>query len=612
MVVNMANTHKLSELDLSEEEVQRLTDAFKKEEFKKLFAEYAEEISNPENRKRYEAEIAQLEAERGMDIKFVQPEPGHVIKTTVNGETKVFINICKNEHIEKPSANKQKTQGGRYGLQWSIPHSFAPPREDTDKSGNKCRVFDVVFHPDTYRMGETNVRFRKMLHDTAFDGIERQFDVSIDRKNMKFPKMKFKGIPSATVIRSKSGEKSDGIDKDDIMNNFPYPYDEKTTEEKSKELERKFKEINGEKKSSNGNATKENQADPYTTPKYSIKHRSEIELDQFRNAPDARPSTRPKELVVEIDLPLLKSAVPVDLDIFERRLFLKSEEPAKYKLDLCLPYPVDEDNGSAKFDKSKKRLIVTLPVLADQTAKNFFEEIRNVGQISEERADGQSSLSEQGKPLIEVLSSSETGEISELAGSEITASLGDKQEVIDQVTDDSERNKNINDKDIWSSQDNFPENQNVRYTMPNFDYDQDVGTVSLVMHVKNIETDSVVKIFSPGDQKQIRIKFVSMGSGCFPVHYSILLKFEEGCNIVPEDCTVDVSAENLVLVIAKAKLSWSWWDKFTAGVDENDMQVNFRCFVTVNSEMAFFTRYTTGHTNCTIKLVYLQLLTGKT
>lgn len=30
---------------------------------------------------------------------------------------------------------------------------------------------------------------------------------------------------------------------------------------------------------------------------------------------------------------------------------------------ISLPYPVDEENGSAKFDKSKRQLTVTLPVL---------------------------------------------------------------------------------------------------------------------------------------------------------------------------------------------------------------------------------------------------------
>ena len=231
--------------------------------------------------------------------------------------------------------------------------------------------------------------------------------------------------------------------------------------------------------------------------------------------------------------------------------------------------------------------------------QNFFEEIQNVGQISEGGADGQSSLNEQGKPLIEVLSSSENSEALESAPSEITASLRDNQEV---MNDDNKRNKTITDKDIWTPHDNCPEKQNIRYTMPDFDYDQDVGTVSLVMHVKNIEIDSVVKIFSPDDQKQIHIRFVSMGSGCFPVHYSILLKFEEGCNIVPEDCTVDVSAENLVLVLAKAKLSWSWWDKFTAGVDENNLKVKFRCFVTFKSEMAFSITLTFHHGDIQIVL----------
>ena len=30
---------------------------------------------------------------------------------------------------------------------------------------------------------------------------------------------------------------------------------------------------------------------------------------------------------------------------------------------IALPYPIDEENGSAKFDKSKRQLTVTLPVL---------------------------------------------------------------------------------------------------------------------------------------------------------------------------------------------------------------------------------------------------------
>jgi dynein assembly factor 2 len=197
---------RLEDLNLTHEEVERLSEAFKKEEFRKLFLEYAEEISNPENRARYENEIRQLENERGMDVKFINPEPGYVIKTTVGGKMKAFINICKNNYIEKPSSVKKVGSDGRQGLSWSLPHSFSPPREEMDKTKEKCLVYDVVIHPDTFRMAETNSRFKKMVNDMAIEGICKQFDVELDTKNLKFPKMKYKGTAAPTVIRSRLPE----------------------------------------------------------------------------------------------------------------------------------------------------------------------------------------------------------------------------------------------------------------------------------------------------------------------------------------------------------------------------------------------------------------------
>ena len=41
---------KLEELDLSPEEIHRLTEAMKKKEFRDLLAEYAKEIQDPENK----------------------------------------------------------------------------------------------------------------------------------------------------------------------------------------------------------------------------------------------------------------------------------------------------------------------------------------------------------------------------------------------------------------------------------------------------------------------------------------------------------------------------------------------------------------------------------
>ena len=36
--------------------------------------EYAQEISDPVNRQRYEEEITQMERERGQDVKFLHPK----------------------------------------------------------------------------------------------------------------------------------------------------------------------------------------------------------------------------------------------------------------------------------------------------------------------------------------------------------------------------------------------------------------------------------------------------------------------------------------------------------------------------------------------------------
>lgn len=166
------------QLDITKEEFDRLSEALKKEEFRKLFLDYIEEIQDPENRKRYEEEIVQIEAERGVDVVFVHPEPGFVIKTSQNGDQKCFINCAKNKHVGKPSSHICQNQNtGQRGLNWAIPMAQAPPRDDLDNNKKVCRVYDVVFHPDALYLAEKNAAFHKCLVDTALDAVEREYKV---------------------------------------------------------------------------------------------------------------------------------------------------------------------------------------------------------------------------------------------------------------------------------------------------------------------------------------------------------------------------------------------------------------------------------------------------
>lgn len=164
--------------DITKEEFERISEALKKEEFRKLFLDYIEEIQDPENRKRYEEEIKQIEAERGVDVVFINPQPGFVIKTSQDGSQKCFINCAKSEHVAKPTNQiclDPKT--GNRGLSWSIPMAQAPPRDDLDNKNKRCRVYDVVFHPDALYLAERNASFHKCLVDTSLDAVEREYKV---------------------------------------------------------------------------------------------------------------------------------------------------------------------------------------------------------------------------------------------------------------------------------------------------------------------------------------------------------------------------------------------------------------------------------------------------
>ena len=550
---SMASKNTFEDLDLSQEEIKRIGEALKDEKFRKMFVEYAEEISNPENRKRYEEEIAMLENERGINVEFVNPQPGHVLKTTVDGNKKAFINICISDKIGKPNAKKHTNEEGKNGLYWQIPHSFSPPREDIDKEGKKCNVYDVVFHPDTYRMSD-NPKFKKMVEDTALDGVERQFECKLDRNNIRRPKMKFKGNPVATVIRTRNDAKEGEAEKDknDVLKDMPYPYGNLTSEElankKAEELKKKEEERQTKANKTKTNNEKKEEIS-FTVPKYSIIHRSDLDIQEFRNAPDAKQSTRPKELVVSIELPLCKSATGVALDIFEDKLSLKSEKPA-YKLDIKLPYQVDDEVGSAKFDKTRKLLIVTLPVIPGEELKmpSFIDDkdIKTTEEVNE------NALIQELPPLEEIN----------------PAPIPDDLPPLEDVNDEQQ-----------TPQYSPRSTHMVAYALPEFDFSQDSQTVTYLFHVRNVVKDSVSKTFP--EAGMFRIRFVSLGSGGFPMHYSFCAKFEpdpfeDGCELVPEYCTVDVSERNVSVLLLKAKDSRFLWNKFMAGLDENsDLEVRY-------------------------------------
>lgn len=483
IVREMASTYQtLKDLDLTRDEVERFGNALKDKEFRKLFAEYVEEIQDPENRKLYQKEIAELEKERGVDVTFINPVAGYVIKTSVDGNKKCFINICSNEHIKKPISTPTLQEGAK-GLQWSIPHSVTPVREDFDNKKIRCDVYDVVFHADTLHLAQNNKAFRDMVNNTACEAIESNFDVKLDKKNLKFPKMQYKGVPQATVIRK--------------------PSKDKTVEHSAEEqqlLDRLYASVPAQQpkspKKKKSNKKVDDFYSAYTRPNYIIKHRSHVDMQEFTENKDAKINAAiPKELIVEVDLPLLKSSSDITLDVNEKTLHLISEKPSKYKLELTLPYQVNQDSGNAKFDKDLKKLVVTLPVKRSNYTSYYDSGVES---------DHGSPIS--GSPAIE--------------------------------------ESPISDCEIRTNSVKFLD-ENVHYSLPDYSCHIFENTIAFTLNVKNVSENSIEKIVDEAGSS-IHVKFASISSGFFPNHYAFYVKLPSHF-IDTDDVTVEAWDNNVIM-----------------------------------------------------------------
>ncbi|KAM6311499.1 protein kintoun [Aegotheles albertisi] len=318
----MAGPARLEELELSAEEAERLQQAFRDQQFRALFAEYAAELTDPEQRRLYEEEVAALERERGVEVRFVHPAAGYVLRTSQAGSRRCYLNVCSNPQLGAPQARAEPG-----GHRWALPYSLAPGREELGRAGRRRLVYDVVFHPAALRLAARSPRFRRLLSDTALEAVERHFAVQLDRANAAVLRgTKYKGVPQVPVIRTPLPGTAPPPPDDSPLPPFPPP-----------------------------------PAGP-TTPRWSLRHRSYVELQDYRHCRSSAPSPVPRELVVAVELPLLDSAAQAELEIRGRELRLDSQRPA-YRLRLRLPYEVRDSGGTAVFDRARRQLLVTLPVV---------------------------------------------------------------------------------------------------------------------------------------------------------------------------------------------------------------------------------------------------------
>ncbi|XP_051476286.1 protein kintoun isoform X2 [Apus apus] len=517
----MAGAGRLEELQLSAEEAERLERALRDEKFRELFAEYAAELADPEQRRLYEEEVAALERERGVEVRFIHPAAGYVLRTSQDGSRRCYLNVCSNPQVGEPRARAEPG-----GQRWDLPYSLTPGREELGRGGRRRLVYDVVFHPAALRLAARSPRFRRLLSDTALEAVERHCAVQLDRANAALLRgAKYKGVPQAPVIRTPLPAAAP-----------PAP---------------------GRPRSPPAAPPPARPAGP-VTPRWSIRHRSYVDLQDYRCCRDSAPSPVPRELVVTVELPLLSSAAQAVLEIRGRELRLDSQRPA-YRLRLRLPYDVRESAGRAAFCKAQRQLQVTLPVLpppgpAPPPAPR--------GQRPE--APGEPPVAEAGggaapppgpgvgEPARRLAEPSPPG-----SGDDLPAPSGSPEPAGDAVPrpPGSSPGRMAPPRGRGSPQ---------AALCPPFQCRQDQASLTLLLHVPGIHPRSL--------RGQVGTNRYSLRFSSDAGTFALLLQFSDAHRLVSPETSVSVSPHNAAIGLAKAPGSFGPWDKFCCGPDASALQ----------------------------------------
>ena len=129
----------------------------------------------------------------------ITPEPIFAIKSKLVTEpqSKLFINVCHSPEVPAPATpfDPTSTYTAIMNNQWEIPIVTSPGRQDTDKKGGECLVFDCIINSSLMPIitAINNFQLKEILVEWCIESVEVRENLMIHRDMIKFPKMKFKG-----------------------------------------------------------------------------------------------------------------------------------------------------------------------------------------------------------------------------------------------------------------------------------------------------------------------------------------------------------------------------------------------------------------------------------
>ncbi|KAL3881231.1 hypothetical protein ACJMK2_027687 [Sinanodonta woodiana] len=266
----------------------------------------------------------------------VLPKPGFCVKTKNSKKEKVFVNVCQSENV--PNAKDLtddellKVLDSEDPYSFRIPMAIGEPHVEIDKSGSGCTAYDVVVNPNFFSKIQKNELFKTFFLTVTMEGIESKYNVELSREWIILKNRKFVGQLAEQNVRTQS--KPLIVESDEGNKDILPP---------SLEAQRR----------------------PPLIQEMDFKE----DLKSKGRQPDFRilqepPEGHPEFLVAEINLPQLKVASSLTVDIGEDRILLQTRSNTYY-MDIYLPYNVIQEECGAQFNRKTRVLTITMPVQPD-------------------------------------------------------------------------------------------------------------------------------------------------------------------------------------------------------------------------------------------------------
>ncbi|KAG8469701.1 hypothetical protein KFE25_006156 [Diacronema lutheri] len=410
--------------DMTPKEQHRIAECMQQPQFQALLAEYQDEISDPANREEQERYLQQVERESregaaqpavaGMPPsmpppgqQLIKPTAGFVVKSWMKeGGRKVFINVTHHEDIAPATSSRTTAPNGRSGEAWNLPYIMSPQaKAEKDRSGADVTVYDACFHPEVLSRASDSAAWKDMVARTAFEGVQKLHKIEL-ASEWKLPKLKYFG--------------NFGLGPSMLTHNKAAHDKQAHTQARADGARREGPD--GPAKASRGAEAAKSVAAPLAPPAETARAAQSWEAVPER-APDGAPEpvaapvprsvqadapavppvacepapakrapatpeakllhsssggaqlvngwgdqrlraahTRAETLTVVISLPALSSSKGIDLG-FDGGALVLADESGTYALRYALPYAVDDAATVAKWDKGKRELRISMPVV---------------------------------------------------------------------------------------------------------------------------------------------------------------------------------------------------------------------------------------------------------